>query len=115
MPKLNKEFGCPWSLNMTEIKEMKANYKKAADLKSDIKKTDVDEFLKFDSADRYGFFKCEACGGPFLGHLEPKCWGLNGTRYDGHTVKSMEDWLERIPEFQHAIKERIRKKEEETK
>ena len=98
---------------MAQINEMKANYKKLADLQNDIRKTEVDEFLKFDSADRYGFFKCEACGGPILGHLEPKCRGLNGARYDGHTVKSMEDWLERIPEFQQAVKERTRKKEDE--
>ena len=92
---------------------MKANYKKIAEIQLDVQRTQLEEFLKFDSRDRYGFFKCEECGGPILGHIEPKCRGLNGARYDAVTVKSMEDWLERIPEFQHAVKERIRKKEDE--
>ena len=41
---------------------MKANYKKLADIQNDVKRTELEEFLKFDSGDRYGFFKCEECG-----------------------------------------------------
>ena len=97
---------------MAQINEMKANYKKLANLQTDIRKTEVEEFLKFDSTERCGFFKCKACGGHILGHIEPKCRGLNRAHYESQTVKSMEDWLERIPEFQAAVKERIRKKED---
>ena len=88
------------------INEMKTNYKKIDDIQIDIRRTDLEEFLKFNNHGRYGFFKCEACGGPILGHLEVKCRGLNGDRYNHQTVKSFEEWLERIPEFRQAITDR---------
>ena len=34
---------------MTQVTEMKANYKKINDIKTDIKNTGLDEFLKFDN------------------------------------------------------------------
>ena len=37
------------SSNMTQINEMKANYKKLEDIAIDIRRTELDEFLKFDS------------------------------------------------------------------
>ena len=77
---------------MTQVTEMKANYKKIDDIKTDIKNTGLDEFLKFNNHGRYGFFKCEACAGPMLGHQQVKCRGLNGERYDDRTAKSFEDW-----------------------
>ena len=98
--------------NMTQMNEMKANYKKLEDIVIDIRRTELDEFLKFDSNGRYGFFRCEACSGPILGHLEAKCRGLKGERYDALMNKSFEDWLERIPEFRQAIAERKRREEE---
>ena len=73
---------------MAQINEMKANYKKLDEIKIDIQRTEVEEFLKFDNHGRYGFFKCEACGGPILGHLEVKCRALNDARYENQTVKS---------------------------
>ena len=76
---------------MTQINEMKANYKKLEDIAIDIWRTELDEFLKFDSNGRYGFFRCEACAGPILGHLEVKCRGLNGESYDAITARSFED------------------------
>ena len=97
---------------MAQINEMKANYKKLEDIAIDIRRTELDEFLKFDSNGWYGFFRCEACAGPILGHLEVKCRGLNGERYDALTTKSFEDWLERIAEFRQAIAERERKRQE---
>ena len=67
--------------------------------------------MKFDNHGRYGFYKCESCSGPIIGHLEVKCRALNGARYDQVTEKSFEDWLERIPEFRVAVAQRERKKE----
>ena len=97
---------------MAQINEMKANYKKLNDIRIDIRRTELEEFLKFDNHGRYGFFKCESCSGPILGHLEVKCRGLNGERYDHQTVKSFEEWLERTAEFRQAIMDRERKKED---
>ena len=97
---------------MAQINDMKDNYKKLDDIATDIRNSEIEKVLKFDSQDRYGFFHCETCGGPILGHLEPKCRRLNGVRYDNQTVKSFEDWLERIAEFRQAIADRERKKEE---
>ena len=97
---------------MALINEMKANYKKIDDIQIDIRRTDLEEFLKFDNHGRYGFFKCEACSGPILGHLEVKCRGLNGDRYDHQTVKRFEEWLERILEFRQALTNREERKEE---
>ena len=84
---------------MTQINEMKANYKKLDDIAVDIRRTELSEFLKFDNHGRYRFFKCEACAGPILGHLAVKCRGLDGERYDHQMIKSFEEWLERIAEF----------------
>ena len=47
-----------------------------------------------------------------LGHLQVKCRGLNGERYDDRTAKSFEDWLERIAEFRRAIADREDSKED---
>ena len=95
---------------MAQINDMKNNYKKLDDITTDIQRTEVEEFLKFDNHGRYGFFKCEACGGPILGHLQVKCRGLDGARYDNQTVKSFEAWLERITVFRQAVTERERER-----
>ena len=91
---------------------MKANYKRIKDIKIDIQSTDIEEILKFDNHGRDGFYKCEECTGPILGHLEVKCRALNGARYDPVTEKSFKDWPERIPEFRAAVAQRERKREE---
>ena len=67
---------------MTTINCMKANYKRIEDIKIDIRSSEIEEILKFDNHGRYGFYKCELCSGPILGHLEVKCKALNGARYD---------------------------------
>ena len=77
----------------------------------EIRSTDIEEILKFDNHDRYGFYKCESCGGPMLGHMEVKCRALNGVMYDMVTNKIFKDWLERIPEFRVAVNQRERKRE----
>ena len=91
---------------------MKANYKKIEDIQFDIRRTELEEFLKFDNHGRYRFFKYESCCGLILGHLEPKYRGLNGEQYDNKMVKIFEEWLERIPEFRQAITKREERKEE---
>ena len=86
---------------MAQINEIKANYKKINDIRIDIRRTEtsLEEFLKFDNQGRYEFYRCETCAGPILGHLEVKCRGLSGERYDTQTIRSLEDWLERIDDF----------------
>ena len=86
-------------LNMTQINDMKANYKKLKEVVVDIQWTDLGEFLKFDNLGRYKFFKCEECSGPILGHLTVQCRGIKEERYDHPTVKSFNEWLERCAEF----------------
>ena len=90
---------------------MKANYERIENIKVDIQNADIEEIVKLDTYGRYGFYKCEACSGPILGHLEVKCRALNGVRYDPVTEKSFKDWLERISEFRVAMVQRERKKE----
>ena len=70
---------------------MKANYKRIEDIKVDIQSADIEEIWKFDNHGRYSFYKCEACTGPILGHLEVKCRALNGAGYDPVTEKSDDD------------------------
>ena len=59
---------------------MKNNYKKEADISTDVKNHGIDEYLKYDVYGRFGFFHCELCEGPLLGHQQTKC--RNGERYD---------------------------------
>ena len=91
------------------IKKMKTNYKKLDDIIIEIRNSEIEELLKFDSNGRYKFFKCETCGGPILGHQEVKCRCLDGIRYNKQIVKSFEDWLERIAVLRQAVTERERK------
>ena len=70
------------------------------------------ELLKFDNLGRYKSFKCEECADPILGHLAVKCRGLEGERYDPQTVKSFEEWLERIAEFRQAVDNREKERED---
>ena len=58
--------------NMTQINEMKANYKKLEEVVVDIRRTELGEFLEFDNLGRYKFFKCEECAVAFLSHLAVK-------------------------------------------
>ena len=87
----------PNEIAQTTMSVMKNNYKKLEDISTDIKNHGIDEYLKYDNHGRFGFFKCEGCDGPMLGHQQTKC--RHGERYDDRTVKSFENWLERIPEF----------------
>ena len=86
--------------NMTQVNEMKANYKKLDEVVVDIRRTELGEFLKFDNLRRYEFFKCEECASPVLDHLAVNCRGLKGKHYNQQTVRSLEEWLERCLEFQ---------------
>ena len=76
--KLEPEDGNPVSLIMTQINDMKNNYKKLDDITTEVLNSEIEDLLKFDSNGRYDFFKCETCGGPILGHQEVKCRGLDG-------------------------------------
>ena len=40
-----------------------------------------------------------------LGHQQTKC--RHGERYDDRTVKSFENWLERMPEFRRQVGQRM--------
>ena len=95
--------------NMTQMTEMKANYKKLDEVVIDIRRTELGEFLKFDNLGRYKFFKCEECAGLILSHLTVKYRGLEGECYDSQTVKSFEEWLEGIAEFRQAVENREKK------
>ena len=91
---------------MTQITEIKTNYKKLKEIEDEVRKGDLEEYLKFDNNGRFKFYHCESCAGPVLGHLAAKCRGLNRQRYNEWTSKSFEDWLERTAEFRKAYAER---------
>ena len=57
----------------TPIEMMKNNYKKLDDISADVKNHGIDEYLKYDNHGRFGFFHCEGCAGPMLGHIQTKC------------------------------------------
>ena len=61
---------------------------------------------------RYEFAKCEECDGPLLGHLEVKCLGKQGQRYESEKLKGFENWLKQVPGFREAIEARRMKREE---
>ena len=110
-PKPDPRWQTSKSPIMITINNMKANYKRIEDIKVDIRSTDIEEILKFDNHGRYGFYKCESCGGPILGHMEVKCRALNGVRCNMVTENSFEDCLEIIPEFRVAERKEKRSKE----
>ena len=62
---------------MTQINEMKTNYRSLEDIKDELQRYDMEQFLKFDINGRFGFFHCERCAGPMLGHMATRCRGLN--------------------------------------
>ena len=70
----------PNELAQTTMSVMKNNYKKLDDISTDVKNHGIDEYLKYDNHGRFGFFKCEGCDGPMLGHQQTKC--RHGDRYD---------------------------------
>ena len=63
----------PNNTNPTPVEMMKNNYKKIDDIAADIKNHGLDEYLKYDNQGRFGFFCCEGCDGPMLGHIQSKC------------------------------------------
>ena len=75
---------------------MKGDYKKIEEIQAEIRSVYIENFLEFDNNGRYNFYKCESCGGPMLGHIEAKCRGLRGARYEEPTVKAFQDWLRRL-------------------
>ena len=87
------------------VDTMKKNYKNADEITADLKNTGLDEFLKHDVHGRFGFYLCEGCGGPMLGHIQTKCCGLT-EGYDSQTVNKFQNWLERLPEFKRQVEQR---------
>ena len=69
--------------------------------------------MDFDNNGRYEFAHCETCDGPLLGHIETKCASLDGVKYDGVLIKSIENWLKRIEGFREAVVRRNKKHKEE--
>ena len=47
-----------------------------------------------------------------LGHMEAKCRGLKGVRYEEPIMKAFEDWLKRIPELKAEVENRKRREED---
>ena len=86
------------------VAEMKRNYKNADEIETDLKNTGLDEYLKHDVQGRFGFYLCEGCAGPMLGHRQEKC--RHTERYDSQTVNSFQNWLERMPEFRKQVGQR---------
>ena len=76
---------------MANINEMKTKYKKLDEITIEIRNSEIENLLKFDGDGKYEYLKCETCDGPILGHQEPGCRSLNGTRYDGRMIKSFEN------------------------
>ena len=88
------------------INDMKNNYKKIDDIASEIRHSEIEDFLEFEDSGKYKFLKCEMCNGPILGHIEVKCRSLDGGRYEREVVESLQNWMRRNKTFQQAITER---------
>ena len=50
-----------------------------------------------------------------LGHMEAKCRGLKGARFEEPIVKAFENWLRRIPELKVAVDNREKKRRKESR
>ena len=98
MPSVNNGTNSPVDI-------MKKNYKSADEITADLKNIGLDEFLKHDVHGRFGFYLCEGCGGPILGHIQTKCRGLTES-YDSQTVNKFQNWLERLPDFKKQVEQR---------
>ena len=95
------------------INDMKNNYKKINNIASEIRHSEIEDFLEFDDGGKYKFLKCEICSGPILGHIEFKCRSLDGARYDREIVESLQNWIRRNKTFQQAVTERNKKNKNE--
>ena len=73
------------------LENMKKNFNKADEIARELKAVDIENFLDFDNNRRYELAHCETCDGPLLGHIETKCASLNGVKYDGVLIKSIEN------------------------
>ena len=94
---------------MTEnINNTKNNYKKIDDIASEIRHSEIEDFLEFYNGDKYKFLKCEMCNG-----IEVKCRSLDGARYDKEIVESLQNWMKRNKTFQQAVTERNKKNKNE--
>ena len=95
------------------ITNTKTNYKKIDDIASEIRHSEIEDFLEFYDGDKYKFLKCEMCNGHILGHIEVKCRSLDGARYDKEVVESLQNWMKRNKTFQQAVTERNKKNKNE--
>ena len=92
------------------INDMKNNYKKIDDIASEIRHSEIEDFLEFDDGGKYKFLKCEICSGPIQGHIEVKCRSLDGARYNREIIESLQNWIRRNKTFQQAVTERYIKR-----
>ena len=95
----------PLLLIENKMEDIKKNYGTLEDIEAELKNVDLGNILDFNYEGRYEFAKCEGCDGPLLGHLEVKCLGKQGQRYEKEKLKGLENWLKRVPWFREAIEQ----------
>ena len=75
---------------------MKKIYRSLAEIEKYMNNVDIENFLEFDLNGRYEFARCKGCDGHLLGHLEVRCKGKEGARYESENVRLFENYLKRI-------------------
>ena len=94
------------------MEDIKNNYRALEEIEDELKNVDLGNFLDFDYEGRYEFANCEGCDGPLLEHLEVKCLGKQGQRYESEKLKGFENWLKWAPWFREAIEAKRMKRAE---
>ena len=49
------------------------NYMRDALIEKELENVEIENYLEFDYNGHYTWFECIYCGGPTLGHIQPKC------------------------------------------
>ena len=72
------------------VDNTKSNYLKKVSIQEELKKVNIENYLKFYGDGRYGLYKCSGCFGPQLGHKAAKCTRL---KYEKETIQEFEIYL----------------------
>ena len=79
------------------------NYLRDALIEKELENVEIENYLEFDYNGHYTWFECIYCGGPTLGHIQPKCPKIE---YDRAEIERFKKHLRQKQIFQMKVKDR---------